>query len=111
MLTVLGVIGSLVVVLVLIVLAVVAIAVAAMLVLAALAGSMADWRALWRRVTRREARLSLKLSGPAAPERLRAELSGGVPQVSRRFRLVRKARERRPDGRPRLRGVSRLTWR
>ncbi|GGS64369.1 hypothetical protein ACFFV7_01690 [Nonomuraea spiralis] len=116
MLTVIGTIGSLVVVFVLIVLAVLVIAVVAMLALAALAGSLADWRALWRRLTRRGARLPLKLSAPEAPARLRAELSGGTPLVSRRFRLAAVARSgerrpgvRRPGRRARLRGRSGLT--
>ncbi|MEO3868099.1 hypothetical protein ABGB18_04625 [Nonomuraea sp. B12E4] len=87
MVAVLGIIGSLTVVLVLIVLAVLVIAVAALATFAALAGSMADWQALWRRLTRGRARLTLKFSADTAPERLRAQLTGGIPGVRRRLHL------------------------
>ncbi|TMR21149.1 hypothetical protein ETD86_16330 [Nonomuraea turkmeniaca] len=87
MLDVLGTIGSLVVVLLLIVVATLAISIVVLVALAAMAGSMIDWRRWWPRLTRTEARLTLKLSGSTVPERRRAELSGGTPRLRRRFLL------------------------
>jgi phosphate/sulfate permease len=87
MLDVFGTIGSVVVVLLLVVLATLVIAVVALVALAVMAGSMTNWRRLWRRLTGRQARLTLKLSGSAVPERRRAELSGGTPRLRRRFLL------------------------
>ncbi|MFB4274002.1 hypothetical protein ACBJ59_01810 [Nonomuraea sp. MTCD27] len=87
MMTVLGTIGSLVVVLLLVVLAVLLISAVAMVTLLAMAASMTQWRTVWRRLTRRRSGLELKLSGPAVPERLRAELHGSVSRVRRRFLL------------------------
>nr|SBO95470.1 hypothetical protein BN4615_P4986 [Nonomuraea gerenzanensis] len=91
----LGAIGSLAVVLLLVVLAVLLISVVAMVTLLAMAASMTHWSRswsrtwsrAWRRLLRRNPRLELKLSGRTVPERLRAELSGSVPRVRRRFLL------------------------
>jgi hypothetical protein len=105
MLAVLSTIGSLVVVAILIVAAIVVISVVTMAVLAALAGSMANWRALRRRFGRRGPGLRLRLSHAAAPARLRAPLSGGAPRVSRRFSLSGERRTERVE--PRWLGVRR----
>jgi hypothetical protein len=83
MLEVLGTIGSLVVVLLLAVLAVLLIAVTALIAFAAVAGSMIHWRGLWRRLTRGRAPLTVKPGESAAPERRRAELSGGTARMRR----------------------------
>ncbi|MFB9630205.1 hypothetical protein [Nonomuraea helvata] len=87
MLEVIGTIGSLMAALLLIVVAVLAISVLALVAFAVLAGSMADWRALRRRLGHRKPKLTLKLSGSAIPDRLRAELSGAVPRMRRRLPL------------------------
>ncbi|MFC5829924.1 hypothetical protein [Nonomuraea insulae] len=102
MMTVLGTIGSLVVVLLLLVAAVLLISVVAMVTLVAIAASMTDWKRWWRQRARRAPALELKLSGEAVPARLRAELSGRVSRVRRRFALGGAHPGGRGPHRPRL---------
>jgi hypothetical protein len=118
MLTVIGLIGSLVVVTVLVVLAVLLVSAVTMVALLTAAATLIRWRILWCRLRHRTANpagapaaaatggLRLRLAGARVPGRLRADLSGNVPRIRRRLRLAAGSAKERPGTRRRSGGDS-----